>query len=290
MKYAKNDPSIFVLMIACASVGWSAQSAPLDESERDSPDHKCRGQQGASRRLQATVTYYRGYEKTLFVQDGDAAIYIGYPNDLKLVPGDRVLIKGRTQISFNPIVLADSIKLLGRVALPKAVPATFDQMIRAETDCKLVTVRGVIRTADLSLSLVAPVHFMRLQLLMEGGYFDANVDSDDVGVLESLLDAEVELTGIASEEFDSKMHQTGILIHVQSLSDVKYHQARRLQSMGSSRHPDGSGDHGISSVAIPLPGSGFMEPSPITCPVQLLCCRTAPRASGSQPRLTTLCG
>jgi GGDEF domain-containing protein len=35
------------------------------------------------------------------------------------------------------------------------------------------------------------------------------------------MDADVEITGVASEEFDSKMHETGILMHVQSLSDVK---------------------------------------------------------------------
>jgi diguanylate cyclase (GGDEF)-like protein len=212
----------FAIILGWTSVAWgAAPPAPLTTL---SAIHALTNDE-ASRALpvafEATVTYYRGYERTLFVQDGDAAIYIGYPNDLKLVPGDRVLVRGKTQKSFNPIVLADSVRLLGRVALPKAEPATFDQMIRAETDCKLVTVRGVIRTADLSLSLVAPVHFMRMQLLMEGGYFNANVDSDDLGALEGLLDAEVELTGIASEEFDSKMHQTGILIHVQTLSDVR---------------------------------------------------------------------
>jgi diguanylate cyclase (GGDEF)-like protein len=177
--------------------------------------------QGLPVAFEATVTYYRGYEKTLFVQDGDTAIYVGYPTELKLVPGDRVQVRGKTQKSFNPIVTADSIKLVRHGALPKAETASFDQMIRAETDCKLVTVHGVVRTADLSLSLVAPVHFMRLQLLTEGGYFSANVDGNDEAALENLLDAEVELTGVASEEFDSKMHQTGILIHVQSLSDIR---------------------------------------------------------------------
>jgi len=209
------------VFFAYASAAWAAPPVTLTSLRAI----RALSNAEASKRLpvafEATVTYYRGYERTLFVQDGDSAIYIGYPNDLKLVPGDRVLVQGKTQKSFNPIVLADSVKLLGRVALPKAEPATFDQMIRAETDCKLVTVRGVIRTADLSLSLVAPVHFMRMQLLMEGGYINATVDSYDLGVLEGLLDAEVELTGIASEEFDSKMHQTGILIHIQSLSDVR---------------------------------------------------------------------
>jgi diguanylate cyclase (GGDEF)-like protein len=62
---------------------------------------------------------------------------------------------------------------------------------------------------------------MHLQLLTDGGYFDAKVDSADEGALEGLLDADVELTGVASEDFDSKMDQNGILIHVQSLSDVR---------------------------------------------------------------------
>ncbi len=85
----------------------------------------------------------------------------------------------------------------------------------------MVTVRGVVRTADVTLSLVAPVRFTHLQLLMDGGYFDATLDSDDPGIVEKLLDAEVELTGVASEEFDSKMQEIGILVHVQSISDIK---------------------------------------------------------------------
>ncbi|MGA9069512.1 MAG: GGDEF domain-containing protein [Terracidiphilus sp.] len=213
--------SIFVLMIACASVGWSAQSAPLTNLSAIHQITNAQASQGLPVLFQATVTYNRGYEKTLFVQDGDAAIFVSYPAELKLVPGDRVLVQGKTKPSFNPIVVADRITLLGYGALPKAIPTSFDQMIRAEADCKLVTLRGIIRTADLTLSDVAPIHFMRLQLLMDGGYFEANVDSADEGALEDLLDAEVELTGVASESFDAKMHPTGILLHVQSLSDVK---------------------------------------------------------------------
>jgi diguanylate cyclase (GGDEF)-like protein len=211
----------FAILFACASIAWAAPPAPLTSLR----DIRALTNEQASQHLpvafEATVTYYRGYEHTLFVQDGDKAIYVLFPTDLKLVPGERVLIRGKTQKSFNPIVIADSVTVLRHGDLPKPEPASFDQMIRAQTDCKLVTVRGVVRTADLELSLAAPVRFIRLQLLMDGGYFDATVDSDDSGVLDSLLDAEVELIGVASEEFDSKMHETGILIHVQSLSDIK---------------------------------------------------------------------
>jgi hypothetical protein len=218
MKRSLAAVAIF-LGVACAA--WSATPAPLTTLRAIHSLTNAEADQSLQVAFEATVTYYRGYEQTLFVQDGDTAIYIAHPSDLKLVPGDRVLVRGTTQGSFNPIVNADSVTLLRHGAMPQAEPVSFDQMIRAETDCKLVTVRATIRAADRELSLVAPVHYIRLQLLTDGGYFDANVDSGDAGDPESLLDTEVELTGVASEEFDSKMHETGILIHVQSLSDVK---------------------------------------------------------------------
>jgi len=209
------------MILGSALAAWSAQPAPLTNL------HAIRAltNEEASHNLpvafEATVTYSRGYETNLFVQDGDTAIYVQAPTDAKLVPGDRVLVRGKTKPSFNPIVVGESITLLRHGERPTPLPATFDSMIRAETDCKLVTVRGTIRTADRMLSLVAPVHYIRLQLLMDGGYFSANLDNDDAGVIEGLLDSEVEMTGVASEEFDSKMHETGILMHIQSLSDIR---------------------------------------------------------------------
>src|ERR1035441_6057179 len=54
--------------------------------------------------FEATVTYFRGYTRELFVQDGDAAIYVFLTKDTKLAPGDRVLVRGTTQASFRPLV------------------------------------------------------------------------------------------------------------------------------------------------------------------------------------------
>src|SRR5258708_4525948 len=73
--------------------------------------------------FQATITYYRPYERTMFVQDGDTAIYVQAPTALKLAPGDRILVRGTTHESFRPFVLSSDIKLLGRGPMPQAVPA-----------------------------------------------------------------------------------------------------------------------------------------------------------------------
>ncbi len=213
--------SAFAIVVASAPVAWASAPAPLTTLQVIHSLTNAQASHQLPVAFEATVNYYRGYEQTLFVQDHDAAIYVSYPTDLKLIPGDRVLVRGKTQSSFNPIVNAESVTLLHHGDPPKPQPVTFDQMIRAETDCKLVSLRATIHAADWTLSQVAPVHYERLQLLMDGGYLKATVDSSDAGAFEGMLDAEVELTGVASEEFDSKMHETGILMHVQSLSDLK---------------------------------------------------------------------
>jgi diguanylate cyclase (GGDEF)-like protein len=167
--------------------------------------------------FEATVTYFRGFENTLFVQDGDVGIFVAAPAGTRLMPGDRVLVSGSAHSSFNPYVTGKSITLLHHGDLPKPVPASFDEMIHATTDCRLVTVRGIVRAAD----FMAPVNITYLQLLTDGGYFNATVDGKDGAALEEMLDAEVELTGVASGTFDSKMQMTGILIHVQTQAGVK---------------------------------------------------------------------
>jgi diguanylate cyclase (GGDEF)-like protein len=169
--------------------------------------------------FEATVTYFRSYEKTLFVQDGDTAISVRPSVDVVLSPGDRVMVKGTTREGFKPYVEADSITVLQHGLLPPAVPATFDQLVSGQFDDRLVTVYGVVRDADTVMS--SDVRSTMLQLHMDGGIIDAAVDVDNPSLLDGLLDAEVLVTGVASGRFDGKMQQTGILLHVSSMEGVK---------------------------------------------------------------------
>ena len=92
--------------------------------------------------FEATVTYYRRYEGTLFVQDGDVGIYVRPSRAYTLAPGDRILIKGTTEPSFRPFVKDATISVLRHDSVPKATPATFDELIRAERDCMFISVRA----------------------------------------------------------------------------------------------------------------------------------------------------
>ncbi|SPE30677.1 putative Diguanylate cyclase [Candidatus Sulfotelmatomonas gaucii] len=171
--------------------------------------------------FEANVTYFRWFDQDLFVQDGDAAVYVHATTSLRLVPGDRVLVRGTTRESFRPFVESADITRVDHGALPTPKHPTFEQMIRGETDCQYVTVRAIIRSADTTPDPRSPVPTIYLKMLVDGAPADANVDSDNQQAINDLLDAEVEITGTVSGHFDNKMQQTGILFHIQSLDGVR---------------------------------------------------------------------
>ena len=169
--------------------------------------------------FQATVTYYDNIGTDLFVEDGDKAIYVvAYPG-LRLLPGDRVLIDGTIHPDFRPDVGASRITLLHHGPPPAPISATFSRLIRAELDCMRVTVTARVRSADIFHD--GDETGIYLNLLVDGGYIDASIISNDKSILKNLLDAEVQITGAAAGKFDSKMQLTGILLEVPTLADVK---------------------------------------------------------------------
>ena len=87
--------------------GWAlaALAAPPDTLTSLRAVHALSNSQASARlpvAFEATITYTRPYEKEMYVQDGDAAIFVVCPPDVKAVPGDRVLVHGRDPREFQP--------------------------------------------------------------------------------------------------------------------------------------------------------------------------------------------
>ena len=169
--------------------------------------------------FEATVTYYSAKDVDLFVQDGNAAIYVQFTKGANLVPGDRVLVEGHARDSFRPDIVGDRITLLGHGTLPEPVRATFDEMIRVQLDCMRVQLRGVVRSADMVTEDGS--HVIKMHMVVDGGYVDGLVVSNEARATGDLLDAEVEVTAVVAGSFDSKMQLTGILLEIPSLSDIR---------------------------------------------------------------------
>jgi len=216
----KRSLPALAFLLGCASVAAAAAPASLVTLHAIHALTNADASHAIPVAFEATVTYNRSYEGTLFVEDGDDSIYVQAPPTLKFAPGDRVLVKGKTHDSFRPEIFADSVELLHHGSLPKAVPADFDELIRGDLDCALVTVHGVVRTADIVVSNASPVRSITLEIMANGGIVHVSLDSNDASALEELLDAEVEVTGAASGRFDGKNQLTGIDLNVTDLSGI----------------------------------------------------------------------
>ncbi len=211
--------SAFAILLGWASAAWAATPNTLITLRAVHALTNDQASQALPVEFEATVTFYRRATMDLVVQDSGAAIYVYTATDARLVPGDRVLVRGVTKESFRPVVLSNDVTLLYHGALPKPVPARFDEMVRGELDCKRVTVRAIVRGAGLEFS--AHQRITNLQLLMDGGYIEAFVSSSDANALKPLLDADVEVTGVVTGLFDGKMQLRGAGLNVPTLADVK---------------------------------------------------------------------
>lgn len=205
--------------VICKSAGWAAQSAPLASLHSIHTLTLDQARSGLPVAFEATVTYYNPGDVDLFVQDRGEAVYVETKRGEEFAPGDRVLVKGKTRGSFTPDVLSDSVTVLHHGLAPVPVAANFEQLIRAERDCMWVSVRAMVRSAD--VVNFGDTHGAYLRLLMDGGTVDASIVGPDSSRLDRLLDAEVEVDGVVSGKFDSKMQLIGILLEVPSIADVK---------------------------------------------------------------------
>jgi diguanylate cyclase (GGDEF)-like protein len=170
--------------------------------------------------FEATVTFYRSYESTLFVQDGDSAIYVQPASEMPLKPGDRIRIQGTTRDSFRPFVSASSIEVLRHDLPLNPVPASYDALVNARYDCQLVSVRGRVVSADIVLSSRRPSTTLEV-FTDDGSNVEVQLESDNPDVIPGLIDAEVEVSGAVSGKFDGKMQMTGIILHTQSFDQLK---------------------------------------------------------------------
>jgi diguanylate cyclase (GGDEF)-like protein len=211
--------SICAVILGFSSCGWAAAPATLMTLHAAAALANSEVIPNQLVAFEATVTYYSTKTHNLNVQENNEAIYVKVVTNANLLPGDRIMVKGTLKPSFLPYVISDEITVLGHDKLPRPLPVTFDDMVGKKINGRFVSVRGVVRTAGLVSS--PGVASGRLQLLMDGGYIDIEVESNDVAALKNLVDTEVEVTGAAGRKFDGKMQQVGAKIKATSLDDIK---------------------------------------------------------------------
>ena len=207
------------IFFGCTLVAHAADPGTLTTLHAVHSLSKADAAKGLPVAFEATVTYYIKTDIDLFVQEGVEAIYVQAMPNLTLVPGDRVLVRGKTRDSYRPDVLGDSITKLQAGSLPTPIAAGFAQLIRGEMDSLRVTVRGTVRSMDTVTYVNQPG--IDLKLLMDGGSIDATALNTKANNSKDLLDAEVEITGVAAGLFDTKNQLTGIVLEVCDPADIR---------------------------------------------------------------------
>jgi diguanylate cyclase (GGDEF)-like protein len=209
--------SMLVLLAVLACVDCArAATAPLTSLRAVKTLSDSEASRNPPVAFEATVTYYVASFGTLFLQDGDDGIYANCTKPYAISIGDRVLVRGVAIRSFRPFVSPDDITVIRHGRLPTPLPSTFDGLIGAQRDSRLVTLRATVRAADPWSPNAAT-----LQLVTDGGHFQALLAFNDQAAVNALLDADVEVTGVEGGEFDDKMELTGIILFVGSLDQIR---------------------------------------------------------------------
>ena len=207
------------IIAACTRLPAASAPAPINNLHLIHNLARSDARRGLPVAFEGVVTYYNSADVDLFVENGNDAIYVETRPHQVLAVGDRVLVTGKTRDSFTPDVVSDSVNVVSHGDPPPPVPADFEKLIRAELDCMRVSVHATVRSAD--PTNFSNIHGISLRLQIDGGPIDAQVLDTGTTGLDQLLDADVEVDGVVSGKFDSKMQLIGIVLEVPSLADVK---------------------------------------------------------------------
>jgi diguanylate cyclase (GGDEF)-like protein len=207
-----------VILVGWTSIVWAEPLAPLPTLRAIHALSNAEVDKHPPVAFEATVTYIDTNVSMLIVQDGGLGIYLRIPANTQVNMGDRVLVRGKLTRGFLPSIVADTVTFLHKGTLPQAVPATFDDLIRVQRDCMRIRIHAVIQAADPAWGPNGPTF---LQLRTDKGLIDAYLNSNDANARKALLDAEADVTGIATTKLDGKGQETGVLLLVPSLDDIK---------------------------------------------------------------------
>jgi signal transduction histidine kinase len=211
-----------VLLIMLSSLlGFRASEAaelPLLTSVRQVREiSPAQAAQGYPVRLRGVVTFCNAWADVgMFLQDVTAGIYVKLGEGTNLNAGDEVEIEGPTAPGdYVPMVLAQRVRVLGRVALPAPGRSSYEQLASGKEDSQWVEVQGVVRSV-----LPGTKDRTRLDLMLNGQRLTALVGNLDAAEAERLICATVRVQGVCRTRFNRKRQLRAPYLSVTGLSNI----------------------------------------------------------------------
>ena len=101
-------------------------------------------------------------------QEDGSGIYVRFPKDAGLRPGDRIEVTGATDSSFRPVIVARTVKWLSHGKMPPARQASFADLIQSRWDSQYVELDGAVQSAAMEGSGAGA----KLRIRVRGGERD----------------------------------------------------------------------------------------------------------------------
>ena len=158
-------------------------------------------------KLRAVVLDYSSLP-ILFVSDGTNGIFIRIMTNQVFSQGQILDIDGVSDAGkFSPVIIPSSLKVVGKSELPRPRDVSFQRIAGGAEDSQWVTVAGIVRSVTMrnligkSEKLTCP----ELTLATEdGGRLRVLVNDYHGKPLQSLVDAEVAVTGVVESIYNGK--------------------------------------------------------------------------------------
>ena len=201
-------------ILSFANFGVRAAEGPLTRIQQVTALTNTQAAKALTVRLDGTVTYVQPEDGSLFLQSNGYGTYVNFSKNKGLIAGDRVVVSGVTNASFRPEVTASDVRFVAHGSMPAPQPAKFEDLIQTKLDSRYVVIKGRV------LSAAGRSPGLRLQIRVPHGIVGSYIAYSGNLKPADLLDREIQLTGVAGGEFDSRMQMAGVWIDVYSAADV----------------------------------------------------------------------
>jgi diguanylate cyclase (GGDEF)-like protein len=173
-------------------------------------------------RLTGTITYYDPFDGIMFLQDSSGGVYVNTDKPYPVHAGDLVALNGFPSASYRTEVANDpEIRVIDRGNHFAAPELAYRDLVDARGDCELVSIRGTVRAADFEQHPSANTPSIHMDVAMADGEVQVYVHPPSGFHPESLLDAVVEVTGVAGGAFDAKNQLTGIVLYAADIASIQ---------------------------------------------------------------------
>jgi signal transduction histidine kinase len=191
-------------------------------------------------RLRGVVTFFDESLFSRFIQDETAGIYLQFPANVGpplLVPGQVVEVTGTgSPGEYAPVVVVDSVKIVGEMPLPKAKPVTYQQLASGVEDSQFVEITGIVRSVrPLENSL-----YHQVEITTGGGRLLIFAKELPVQRAEELLDSTVRVRGVCSTQFNHQRQLFAIRLMVPRPDDLQIEIPATKDPFAIATRPIGS--------------------------------------------------